>query len=153
MHGYEKEYTTKPLTSKGHRQIHCILNHFDSGYTKLADLKDKKNCLKDIVDKSNHISRPLYKKFLNETKNTKMIDECKMFWLLDYNISYLNDKWDFRNEKYNYRNQHEDKIINLMILFFYNYFTKHVGLYRKYFNFGDVYDYLSDVFGEEGDEE
>ena len=62
MHEYEKEYTTKPLTSKGHRQIHCILNHFDSGYTKLTNLKDKKNYLKYIIDKSYCRCKPLFKK-------------------------------------------------------------------------------------------
>ena len=35
-----------------HRQIHCILNHFDNRYKKLTNSKDKKNYLKDIVDKS-----------------------------------------------------------------------------------------------------
>ena len=64
MHGYEKEY--KKLIKLNyrkveHRQIHCILNHFDSGYKKLTNLKDKKNCLKDIVEKTMCVPRPLYK--------------------------------------------------------------------------------------------
>ena len=86
-----------------HRQIHCILNHFDSGYKKLTHLKDKKNYLKDIVDKSKSELKPLYTKFLNDTKNIKMIDEYRMFWLLDYNIYYLYDKWDFYGETCKYR--------------------------------------------------
>ena len=159
MHGYEKGYreeyddTNKLILPNyrrvEHRQIHCILNHFDSGYKKLTNLKEKKNYLKDIVDATNCVPRPLYKKFLNETKNIKMIDEYRMFWLSDYNIYYLYDKWDFEGESCKYRNQYENTISNIMISFFYHYLTRQVGLYRKYFNFDDIYDYLCDIFEEE----
>ena len=69
-HEYEKEYKEKyddtnklilPNYRKiEHRQIHCILNHFDNGHKKLTNLKDKKNYLKDIVDKSKTELKPLY---------------------------------------------------------------------------------------------
>ena len=42
-----------------HRQIHCILNHFDNGYKKLTNLKDKKNCLKNMVEQTNCVSKTI----------------------------------------------------------------------------------------------
>ena len=120
MHEYETEYkekyddTTKQIIPNyrkiEHRQIHCILNHFDNGYKKLTNLKDKKNYLKNIVEQTNCVPRPLYKKFLNETENIKMIDEYRMFLLLDYKICYLWNKWDFFGETYEYRNKYEEQI-------------------------------------------
>ena len=132
-----------------HRQIHCILNHFDNGYKKLTNLKDKKNYLKDIVDKSKTELKPLLKKFLNESRNIKMIDEYRMFWLLDYNIFYLYDKWDFEGETYKYRSQYEETICRIMVSILFLYFQKQVGLYRKYFDLKAIYEYLNDIFEEE----
>ena len=159
MHEYEKEYkenyddTNKLIPSNykrvEHRQIHCILNHFDNGYKKLTNLKDKKNYLKDIIDKSKTELKPLLKKFLNERGKINMIDEYLMFWLLDYNIYYLYDKWDFEGETYKYRNKYEEPICEIMIAIFFIYFQKQVGLYRKYFDFKAIYDYLNVIFGEE----
>ena len=101
MYEYEKEYDYEnrlilPNYKRvEHRQIHCILNHFDNEYKKLANLTDKKNCLKDMIDKSKTPLTPLLKKFVIETKNIKMTDEYRMFWLLDDNIYYLYEKWGF----------------------------------------------------------
>ena len=36
---------------------------------------------------------------------------------------------------------------------FYIYFQAQVGLYRKYFNFDAIYDYLCDIFEEVHSEE
>ena len=132
-----------------YRQIHCILNHFDNGYKKLTNLKDKKNYLKDIVDKSKTELKPLLKKFLNESRNIKMIDEYRMFWLLDYNIFYLYDKWDFEGETYKYGNKYEETICRIMVSILFLYFQKQVGLYRKYFDLEAIYEYLNDIFEEE----
>ena len=161
MHEYEKEYDEKhgdyrlivyPNYKKvEHRQIHCILKHFDNGYNKLTNLKDKKNYLKDIVDKSKSELKPLYKKFLNDTENIKMIDEYRMFWLLDYNIYYLYGKWDFEGETYKYRNQYEEHICDIMIDILFLYFQSQVGLYRKYFDLKAIYEYLCDIFEEAED--
>ena len=159
MHECEKEYdgTNDDYRFKlypqykraEHRQIHCILNHFDNGYKKLTNLKDKKNYLKDIVEKSKTELKPLLKKFLNESRNIKMIDEYRMFWLLDYNIFYLYDKWDFEGETYKYRNQYEEPIFQIMIAILFLYFQSQVGLYRKYFDLKAIYEYLCDIFEEE----
>ena len=95
MHEYEKEYDYEnklilPNYQRvEHRQIHCILNRFDNGYKKLTNLKDKKNCLKDMTDKSKSPLAPLLKKFVNDPENIKMMDEYRMFWLLDYNIFFF----------------------------------------------------------------
>ena len=159
MHGCEKEYDenngdyrliVNPNYKRlEHRQIHCILNHFDNGYKKLRNLKDKKNYLKDIIEKSKTELEPLLKKFLNESRNIKMIDEYRMFWLLDYNIFYLYDKWDFEGETYKYRNQFEEPICRIMVAILFLYFQKQVGLYRKYFDLKAIYEYLCDIFEEE----
>ena len=159
MHEHEKEYAEKygdhrlivhPNYKRvEHRQIHCILNHFDNGYNKLTNLKDKKNYLKDIVDKSKSELKPLYKKFLNDTKNIKMIDEYRMFWLLDYNIYYLYGKWDFEGETCKYRNKYEEYICDIMVDILFLYFQSQAGLYRKYFDLKAIYEYLRDIFEEE----
>ena len=159
MHEYEKEYEEEygdhrlfvhPNYKRvEHRQIRCILNHFDNGYKKLTNLKDKKNYLKDIVDKSKTELKPLLKKFLDESRNIKMIDEYRMFWLLDYNIFYLYDKWDFEGETCKYRNQYEETICRIMIVILFLYFQKQVGLYRKYFDLEAIYEYLNDIFEED----
>ena len=154
MYEYEKEYDdTNKLSNYykrvEHRQIHCILKHFDNGYKKLTSLIDKKNYLKDIIDKSKTELKPLLKKFLNERGKINMIDEYRMFWLLDYNIYYLYDKWDFEGETYEYRNKYKEPIWVIMVAIFNIYFQKQVGLYRKYFDFKAIYDYLCDIFGEE----
>ena len=88
MHEYDYPNTLiLPIYKRvDHRQIHCILNHLDNRYKKLTNLKDKKNYLKDVIDKSKGQLTPLLKKFVNETGNIKMIDEYRMVWLLDYNI-------------------------------------------------------------------
>ena len=159
MHKYEKEYdgTNDDYRFKlypqykrvEHRQIHCILNHFDNGYKKLTNLKDKKNYLKDIVDKSKTELKPLLKKFLNENRNIKMIDEYRMFWLLDYNIYYLHDEWDFEGETLKYRNQYEEPMWEIMVAILFLYFQSQVVLYRKYFDLEAIYEYLCDIFEEE----
>ena len=65
MYEYEKEYDYEnrlilPNYKRvEHRQIHCILNHFDNGYKKLTNLTDKKNCLKDMIDNSKSPLTPL----------------------------------------------------------------------------------------------
>ena len=61
---------------------------------------------------------------MNETKNMNMLDEYRMFWLLDYNIYYLYEKWDFYGETYKYRNQYEEPIWGIMIAFF-TYIFRH----------------------------
>ena len=153
MYEYEKEYkgymSINCYERIEHRQVHCILKHFDNGYNKLTNLKDKKNYLKNIIDKSKTNLKPLLKKFVNETRNIKMIDEYKMFWLLDYNIYYLHDKWDFYGETYNYRNKIEEPIYFIMIAILFICCQSQVGLYKNYFNFKGIYDYLSDIFEEE----
>ena len=155
MYEYEKEYdyTSKLVLPNyrrtEHRQVHCILNHFDNGYKKLTNLKDKKNYLKDIIDKSKTELKPLLKKFLNDTEKIKMIDEYRMFWLLDYNIYYLYGKWDFEGETYKYKNKYEEYICNIMVAILFLYFQKQVGLYKKYFDLKAIYNYLCDIFEEE----
>ena len=151
MHEYEKEYATKTLKTIEHKQIHCILTHFDNGYKKLTNLKYKKNYLKDIVEQTNCVPKPLYKKFLTETENINMIDEYRMFWLLDHNICYLFNKWDFYGVTCKYRNTYEEQISKIMISLLYHYCTRQVGLYRRYFNFDAIYEYLCDIFEEEED--
>ena len=139
MYEYEKEYdyANKLILPNyrrtEHRQVHCILNHFDNGYKKLTSLKDKTKYLKDIIDKSKCDRKPLCKKFLNDTENIKMIDEYRMFWLLDYNIYYLSEKWDFEGETCKYRNKYEETSSNSMIEFFVHYLKNQVGLYKKVF--------------------
>ena len=52
MYEYEKEYDyanrliLPNYRRTEHRQVHCILNHFDNGYKKLTNSKDKTKCLK-----------------------------------------------------------------------------------------------------------
>ena len=155
MNEYEKEYKEKyDDTNKlilpnykrvEHRQIHCILHHFSTGYNKLTNLKDTKNYLKDMIDKSTTGLKPLLKKFVNEARNIKMIDDYRMFWLLDYYIYYLHDEWGFYGETYSYRNKQEEPIFVIMIAIFFICFQKQVGLYRKYFNFEGIYDDLCDI--------
>ena len=146
MHEYEKEYATKPLKTIEHKQIHCILNHFDNGYKKLTNLNDKKNYLKDIIDKSYIRYKPLFKKFVNGTQYVRMIEKYKEFWLLDYEIKHLRVSYDFKNSDYRYRNQYELSISTIMLTIFYQYFKKQIGLYENYFNIGALWRYLSNIF-------
>ena len=62
-----------------------------------------------------------------------MIDKSRMFWLLDYNIYYLSEKWDFEGETCEYRNKYEETSSNIMIEFFFHYLKNQVGLYKKVF--------------------
>ena len=110
MHEYEKEYATKPLKTIEHKQIHCILNHFDSGYKKLTNVRDKKKYLKDIIGKSNCKYKPLFSKFVNETQYVRMIEKYKEFWLLDYCVKHLRVSYDFKHSVSRYRNQYEQTI-------------------------------------------
>ena len=84
-----------------------------------------------MIDKSECERKPLYKKFLDDTKNIKLIDEYRMFWLLDYNIYYLYDKWGFEGETCKYRNQYEENTSNIMVEFFFHYFKSQVGLLQN----------------------
>ena len=149
MHEYEKEYATKPLKTIEHKQIHCILSHFDNGYKKLTNLKDKKNYLKNIIDKSYYRYKALFKKFMNETQYVRMIEKYKEFWLLNYDVKHLRVSYDFKHSVYQYRNQYEQTISRIMLLIFYEYFQSQVGLYRNYFNFDALWRYLYNIFSEE----
>ena len=62
-----------------------------------------------------------------------MIDEYRLFWLLDYIIYYLHDEWDFEGETCKYRNQYEDKISNIMISFFLSLLDKTSRSLQKLF--------------------
>ena len=73
-----------------------------------------------------------------------MIGEYRMFWLLDYNIFYLYDEWEFEGETYKQRNKYEEPIYRIMVAILFLYFQKQVGLYRKCFDLRSIYEEADD---------
>ena len=151
-HKYSKEEYKNYRTGK--KQLHCILHHFDSNYTRLTNLKQKKQYFKDIINESTHMQysnscKKLMIKFINETRHIKIIEAYKAYWFLNYDVDVIKRFWYDEDEEFHHHgvrqySTYKNLLRTILEIYFTNKTTCHCN--QEYFDNKEICKYLKCVF-------
>ena len=147
MHECERDYQKlrdKDYT-KSEKQINYIINTSHNHYKKIWTLKDKKEYLKNIVDKSESNIKPLMKKYINESHHIYTIDRLLGLLAVGNLYVFVRFNFDLQVAYYNYRRQ-EELIMNILKELVLVYLKHGSRCRERYFNFDEIQKYVIDEF-------